>query len=265
MINIVRIPLNDSNIQRMLYIPSTWEPPLFVTPTLATRVMKSYSLQRGLMRLIDETWAHSDHYPNTLAITVDAEPHTKESTYQLKLHGLSKTDKLIVCLCISYDNNCIKKELLALYDGDHDVLAKYMKRLNVTYTTHPIEVIHPEDEHLIPFTHTKSELEDRLKVTKRKLHTSLINDLNSSNIERGIEYDLDENMDIILKVSGNSFNIALSGELAISDDTCAVVLNTFYQEVTRVHLGPTLLKEYLDYMTALIMLASYNERVRCNL
>lgn len=265
MINVVRIPITDRNIQCMLYVPSRREPTLFVPTTLATRLLKSFTPQVALMRLINETWEHSDHYPDTLAIRIDPNPHSSDPQYQLKLHALSDVDKLVVCLKTSSDYGSIKKELIALYDGDHKVLADYMRRLNVPYTLTPIEVVHPADEHLIPITHTKSELEDRLKVTKRKLHTSLVNNLNSSDIEPNTEYDLDEHSDMVLKIAGIPMRVTLSGELAISDDTCAVVINTSHQEVTRVHLGPTLLKEYLDHMTALAQLASYNERVRCNL
>lgn len=265
MINVVRIPITDRNIRCMLYIPSTWEPTLFVTPTLVTRVLKELTLQRGLMRLVSETWARSEHYPDTLAIKIDTDMISDGCDYQLKLHALGVTDKLIVCLKTTHCDGCITKEFVALYDGDHDVLAKYMKRLNVSYTTHPIEVIHPEHEHLIPITHSKSELEDLLTVAKRKLNTSLVNDLNSSDIEPNTAYDLDDASDIILKVCGVPIAIHVLGELAVSDDTCAVILSAVHREVARVHLGPTLLKEYRDYMTALTALASYNERVRCNL
>lgn len=264
MIKIIRIPLTDRNIQSMLYLPGGVTTPNLISTNMVSRELDVSPLQRGLMNIVSEKWRECHHYPISQGISLEPLSN-EEDHYQLKLHAISDTDQLLVCLHTFYDGKVIDREMLSVYDGSNKVLEDYMHKLQVKYISEPIEVVRSGQEHLIPFTHGLTDLEDRLKVAKRKLHTSLINDLNSSNIERGTEYDLDENMDIVLKVSGDSFNIALSGELAISDNTCAVVLNTTYQEVTRVHLGPTLLKEYLDYVTALTTLASYHQRVRCNL
>lgn len=265
MINVVRIPITERNIQCMLYIPSRREPTLFVPTTLATRLLKSFTPQAALMRLINETWEHSDHYPDTLAMQIDPVPHSGDPQYQLKLHALSDVDKLVVCLKISCDYGSITKELVALYDGDHAVLANYMHRLNVPYTITPIEVVHPDQEHLIPNAYTKSELEDTLKVTKRKLHTSLVNNLNSSDLTSNLSYDLDEEYNILLIEGADKNTITVISETWISNNNLALRLMTSHRQVERVQMGPTLLKEYLDYMTALTKLASYNERVRCNL
>lgn len=188
---------------------------------------------------------------------------TSDVTWEFSRKQWYDYNKLVICRRTEISDGIKNVNIVILYNGNVDVLNRYLRSVNITYKLTPFDI------HNLPSTVNLYNLNTLVKQAKAKLNNALIDIFNANELKSGVKYELNDDSTIVYTSENDGYisdpvtvvaatnlesgTISLSFEITHVDDA----VSSF-----KVLLGPALLDLYRKYTNVLIDLATYNENAR---